>query len=365
MRKRVLTFLFCCACGGGKTAPVQKTTEIPFDSEAGQREVVATIDGTPVYADCVSQQMELQDITAEVALDTCIGFELLARRAREQGLLRDPEVILANKAETVRQFLATDFYPRHSSDDIPEVDLKIMWRKMKKAGIPLQSFFNHPEVRGATRCHFPVDELHPIRSDSPPSAIRAFNETVAKSQVQMKVAQAAATFFHLAVLAESIQGPMSRDRFVELCAQLFGKVALVDRYVVSTRIPTGPRQFVSDPLESRALFAIPGVGDVSPPFFRLGGFTVLRLDVLVPARKMSFAEALPQLREMVWSGESIWGGQPSEGERRVFLELKQYVRGFFYAWTDPMMQKHNVTVYPEHLVAGNELIMEDNAPAAP
>src|SRR5207249_2135135 len=104
-------------------------------------EVVATVDGTPIYAADVGRQMGARGQTAARALDELVGAELLAAAARRRGLVDDPEVIDARKRERVRAFLRREFEPTFKGpEDVPQQEVDEIY-----AMPAMRDYFDHGE----------------------------------------------------------------------------------------------------------------------------------------------------------------------------------------------------------------------------
>lgn len=94
------------ACGGAERAPAPTTdSDGPLTANPEDREVVAEVDGVPIYADCVARQAEHGGIDKAAALSQCIDFELLAQEAQRRGFSRATEVREVGRREAVRALL--------------------------------------------------------------------------------------------------------------------------------------------------------------------------------------------------------------------------------------------------------------------
>lgn len=121
--------------GAGSSAPVTHTPDPagPILAAPQGRQVVAEVDGVPVYDDCVRIQAEAHGLDARAALSECIDFELLAREAERRGYRRHPAVLAAEKNESVRRLLDADIVaPMPSVESVPREDLEAAYQRLRK-----------------------------------------------------------------------------------------------------------------------------------------------------------------------------------------------------------------------------------------
>src|SRR5690348_1474463 len=115
--RALAVLLFVTACGGSSTSkpqaaasgPPAQMTATPATSDDV---IVATVNGKPVYGSCVQAQAA-RGATRDVALQECIGFELLAQAA--QPFATDAEVIGETKRALVSQFIAREYEDKYNA----------------------------------------------------------------------------------------------------------------------------------------------------------------------------------------------------------------------------------------------------------
>lgn len=296
-------------CGGDRDAPgpAPAAHEASLAVTRAGREVVAEVDGEPVFADCVARQMTELGVSRAKGLEQCIDFELLAQEARRRGYLDRPEVAATQRREMVRTFLDRRFYAEFDTpDDIPEPDLRRIWDQ------GLKYYFNHDEDRSMQFCRAKADD--PKLPETPERAARARAARALAEDIYARLrgrTHVGADEFRAACEAASRAHP---DAELSWSKGTFKRRAAVPEF--------------ADPL-----FAIPEVGMVSPPARTKWGFDVILLTHVLPARRASFAEAVPEIRDMLFNGKSYEG-----------FRLK-----FFERWLGRLMQKHHIERFDDNL----------------
>ncbi|MCA9679742.1 MAG: hypothetical protein H6709_24520 [Kofleriaceae bacterium] len=115
--------LAIAGCGEHHRQAAPRQVIVPPSSEAqpagADDPVVATVDGHPIYGSCVADQVRGLGVDRAAALDQCVAFELLAREADRRGLRSDPEVAETWKREMVRALIEADLGPLDRFDALP------------------------------------------------------------------------------------------------------------------------------------------------------------------------------------------------------------------------------------------------------
>jgi len=264
----------CTACGTGEAprAPSTEGAPVSLVEEPAGRAVVATVNGVPVYDDCVATQAEVLGIDARAALDQCVEFELLAQAAAPR-YATSRSVHDAQRREEVRTFLRRDFEP--SSDepsDIPEAWVRDhLWsnRNIKIAYV-------HPEYRVAA---YALAKFKPI---GPKKILTPAHDAEMRK------------------LAEDWDAALPPVVDVDTLRAITKEVA-GDRpfdFLDSYNTPLRGR---SVPEFADALFALKKPGQRSGVVRSNYGYFIIMLREVMPAEDQSLAEALPDLREKIYA----------------------------------------------------------------
>ncbi len=238
-------------------APARPTPALPVD------EVVAEVDGVPIYASEAAAQARARRITARAAVDELIARELLAAEARRRGYQEDRAVIEARHAPLARALLARDFAPTFDGpEDIPAAEIASAYQ----ANL---SKFVAPESR---------EVLYVRASDAKPTppAAAARAEAIARAFRARFPAGAAARVDCDAVKAAAVEAQREEP---SLAFEVY------DAWASAT-----------DPVFAKVMFALPEPGALSEPFKTPWGWDVLCLKKITPPKNVSLAEAEPELR---------------------------------------------------------------------
>lgn len=309
---RLLALAALAACGqGGPDQPARATVApaVATSADAAGREVVARVDGEPIYADCVATQAAARGLDRAAALAECVDFELLAQEARRRGLAADPDVLGVRRTAMVRALVEADYAPTlDDPSDVPEADVRWLWQTQ------LERRYNRPERRRATYCRVPVAK-EAAAGGPEDRAARALSGALHDAFASMRDLDAA--------------------RFAALCWMAAG-----GREVKATARQTNPfvrrgqheggmyaREFVD------GAFAIPAVGRVSAPIRTSWGWDVLLLTELLPAEEKTLAEADAEIRDGLI--------------HRV--ETEPYRRKRFEAWMQRLLAGHEIHLFPDNL----------------
>ncbi len=317
---------WAAACGGDREPPRQQpaTLEVATRADPAGRTPVATVNGEPIYGDCVAAQAGARGIDREAALAQCIDFELMAQEARRRGLLADPDVLETRRTEIVRALVESEFAPTlDDPTDVPAADVHWLWDTQ------LSRRYNRPERRRATYCRAPFPQDAPAGS---PEDVEA---------------RALAEKLHAALDAMRELEPA---RFAALCWMAAG-----GREVKTTPVVT--RAFSRDgrheagayaPAFAGAAFTVAKVGGVSRPTRTNWGWDVVLLTEILPVESRTFEEAEPEIREMLVRDKEAAG----------YRDRK------FQSWIAPYLTRAQVEVHPENL-PDDQTLARTAAPSEP
>jgi peptidyl-prolyl cis-trans isomerase C len=278
-RHIALALAAALGCGDGERPAPVDTTPVTLEAAPEGRTVVATVDGHPIYDDCVITQMQARGLDRRAALDECIDFELLARAAEARGYLEHPAVREAARIEAVRELMRQDFeVGRDDPTDIPDAVL----RKLYDADL---NRWKHPEYRWAkyVRINVPKDVAR-----GSPADLEARRTAEA-----LKEALDAAAAEHRA------RGEVLEPaEFARIAASTAYEVAGA---AIATEEPINfPRRGRVVPEFADATFAISEIGLVSEVTRTDWGWDIILLTHILPAEDTSFEEAKPRLREQAF-----------------------------------------------------------------
>jgi hypothetical protein len=273
-----LPALVLAACGGGPAEPDRAlpgtSPEISLRADPAGRTPVATVNGEPVYDDCVARQAEALHLELSAALEQCIDFELLAQEALRRGALDDPDIQRVRTREMVRELISEGYLPTMDQpSDIPSEDLTRLWDNQ------LRGFYNKPERRSAAYCRIPVDKKAPEGGEA---------DLAARAD------------------AERLFRATRRLHFTPKLLALTCQLASGGRPIVIRTTPTRP--FASTGQHERgryatsfaeAAFSVAEVGQVSAPTRTNWGWDLLLVTEIRPEQRRSFAEAEGEIREQL------------------------------------------------------------------
>ncbi len=284
----------CGGSSGPAPAPPAAATEIATPRLAPDDLEVATVNGRPVWASCVTIQSRnlvarSADQRRASALDQCIAFELLAQAAAARGLAAAPEVVDATRAAEVNRLVETDFEQHYRSpDDLkPQIDVvmkKNEWR------------MHILELRSSTFARFVVPKAAPAELDAKAHALA--------DRLAAQLAGETGLFnVHLTSAAERIaDGAGVKLETADVKPTHHDD--LVDAYAA-------------------ALYAIPAVGRISPAFRSPWGWDVVLWTGGVEAKEHPrdeiVGEMFPELRRRQFQ---LWVAQLAK-QRGIHVELTQ------------------------------------------
>jgi len=319
--------LAALACGDGEgtsRAPAAAPAPaVATRASAAGRVVVATVNGEPVYGDCVATQAGAAGIDREAALARCIDFELLAQEAARRGLLADQDVLEARRTEMVRALVEEEYTPTlDDPSDVPAADLHWLWQSQ------LERRYNKPERRRATYCRAPVSKDAPAGGPEDRRA-RKLADGMYAALSSMRLFDAA--------------------HFAPLCWMVSG-----GQEVKTTATPTRP--FTRDGSQEAgryaaefagAAFSVAAVGGVSRPTRTSWGWDVVLVTEILPAESRTFEQAEPEMRDILVHR----------------AETAPYRNHRFEAWIKRYMDGARVEVFPENLPDDQALARSAAPPA--
>jgi hypothetical protein len=307
------------ACGGERERERARAAEVAYRATAEGRTVVASVDGEPIYADCVEAQARAHGVDARAALDQCIDFELLALEARRRGLLADPEVAERSRREAVRAFIDADFGvegPEH----LEVQDLRRMWDRLP-SGVAMRHFFQHGEVRRADYC------LAKVPADAEPGGAEDL---------------AARTLAEVARGVADALVPAGERALDAVCRMILP----ADRSQAVRGFIVEQSQGEQGQVEAgffELLSSIEQVGEIAGPARSASGWFVIQLDARREAQHLEFEEALPKLRELVWHGDPWFEGAQWR------WDIERFLAGLFQLWAGKYEQHAKIEVHPDRI----------------
>lgn len=254
-------------------------------------DVVAVVDGRPISAREVAEQARASGVDARRALDALIDAELVAAAAARRGLLKAPEVVEAMQQALARRLLAITFEREVTPERLSDQELQAAYARNRGR-------LDHPEL---------IEVRHILARSSKKddaarrTALRRRAERVAERAAKAKNADEFAAL-----------GPALSD----------AEVTLRTETVVTAR-----RGWTVDAFADAA-FALPRDGAVSGVVETEFGYHVLYRVRRIAEEHITFEEARPKLRELMWP----------DFQRREFLRFAEELAG-----------SHEVAVHGERL----------------
>ena len=250
-------------CGTPVTPPPPVAIAIPADMPAANAKdsIVAHVNGHPVWASCMQAQAQAMHVTAPAALQQCVDFELLAQAAAARELHTSPELARVQREQMVSSFVAREFERKfQTADDLPaDVMTKLVAKNKWR--------LHRVDYRASTFVRFGVPE-----KDSGGPA-----DLAAKAK------------------AEALYAEL-KDQHGLFATHV---IATATRLAGTTKFETGNVD-MSDANRlvkpySEALFALPAIGDVTPPTRTQWGWDVILLTSELPPRDITEAELRAEL----------------------------------------------------------------------
>lgn len=272
-------------------------------AEAAGNEVVATVNGRPVFASCVRIQAEGHSLTAEKALQECIDFELLAQAAWAADYNKDQDVQSAAKREMVRAFIE-DRYNIRGPEDIPEDLVKRLWDQVQ---VPR---YNHPELRNIVFCRVPLTAEQGPDSNEYKTGLAFLQSVYEKLRDQ--------------------RGLEKNDLF-ELCWEPHYVNAGVHKLKLNTftmRPKSGYLDVYKEPV-----FGPEEAGLVVPPVYSQFGLDLILITQISLAKSTTFKEAEAELRDALFRVPIY------ESSRTAMFE----------DWYEPFAKTRTITTHSERI----------------
>jgi hypothetical protein len=307
MVRRGALLLLIAACGADAPPPVAAPIadlagDLVDPGAGGDDAIVARVDGRPVWASCVAGHVRARGVSVDDALADCIDLELLAAEAVRRRIADDPEHQAALRTALVDQFVAEGFEDAYRAPaDLPKAAVD-EYVRLRAADL------DRPEVR--TMVYFRAPVARTAAAGSPEDlAAKAF--------------------------AEEVYAPLAgRD-------DLF----YWDLKLTAERVANGrpyeyavPRPGGLVPEFGAAAYAVPGVGQVSPPTRTPWGWDLILIVEVVPA--------LHQTPEQLIAGN-----------------VQPLLRWYFdAAWMKGIAANHAIEVFADRLGAPDEDPREPPAP---
>lgn len=288
MQRAIRTLILAAGACGGSSTPAPPTPSGPPASleatpAAPDDPVVATVNGRPIYGSCVTAQAA-RGATTQVALDECIGFELLAQEAEARGLATDREVVLATRTALVSQLVAREYEDAYTEP----ADFGTYWDRSVERNMRL---VDHPEYRASAYARIPLPK------DATPEQDAAAR-TIAEELAAKLAPERGLLGLHLEELSEQIVAGRAEVEY-----------AAVPPYTRSGLVPA----------YGDALFALPEPGRTSKAVRTPWGWDVILLTDVIPAETPT----------------------PEKIVERMMPEIK---RSYFTTWATQIGQSLGVSV---------------------
>lgn len=266
--------LLSTGCGDSKPeAPATevRAEDVSLVANPNGRMVVATVEGQPIYADCVERQGAAHGLDARAALDECIDFELLAQRAARTGHQVDPEVLDVREREAVRALIDHEFVANFDGpEDVPMEHVRSYYDQVKE-----QKYVRPEERRETQYARVAVAAGIPEGSDEDLEAQRVADEIYAAMR-------------HRTDLTE--------EEFI-LEARKIAAPTAISKEVSAFNFPRVSRIL---PVYSKATWEIPKPGMIHAPIRTPFGWDVILLTRILPPLHLSIEEVTPEIQEIIY-----------------------------------------------------------------
>jgi hypothetical protein len=279
-------FAFILVAAGCNARPPANAPSAPMVAASSGDEVVATVEGRPIYAADVRRQAIAGHLDRKAALDELIDAELVAGEAARRGLDRDLSVHLAAKGALVRRLLATGFEREVTPSTVPAALVRRAYDREKA--------LNHDLVLDVSHM------LLPIKPSAPAPERDAARARMEKLALRVKT-----------IGSEEGFEKLGRDEGL-----------LVERFVT-------PRTGFTESSFSIPVFdQLKKPGDTSTVLSTSFGFHVAYLNRVIPPQHIPLKEVEPKIRSDIFP----------EYQRRAFSSL-----------VDEAMARHRLELHAERL----------------
>ena len=270
-----------CSRGANEHGPAAPLTAQSAD------DVVATVDGRPIYASAVAMQARARGVDRKTALSDLVDAEVLAGEAARRGFEQDLHVRDETKGAMVRRYLETGFERDVTANDVPDPLVRREYQKR----LP---YLEHGTY--ADTWHI----LVAVPKGAPP-AVKA----QAKERAELIMKRAKGT---------------TLDQFKKIAT---------DEGLLTEEVVTARDGWVERPYSEAAFTQLKKPGDTTTSLVETSyGYHVLRLVRFIPPEHVTVAQAAPKIRADLFP----------ELEKRAFAKL-----------VDEAMTRHKIEVHPEHL----------------
>ena len=261
------------ACGEkDPAAPAPELGEATFEQVAADRVVVATVAGEPIYGDCIAAHVIRDSMTREDALAECIEFELLAQEAGRNGLL-DKEAIEARNNEAVRQLIDETFYAEFDGpEDVDLATVKRLWDR------GLEHYYNREENRTTFYCRAANPDENGKTPDGEPA----------------ERAKKLAEVLYAELRNRTDLTPETLQPICKRVAEDVGGAIIASAKFTTTFRGRAVVEYAD------ATFAIPAVGQVSPPIRTAWGWDIILLVHVLPGATSTLEEATPKIQKQLF-----------------------------------------------------------------
>ncbi|MCP4449010.1 MAG: hypothetical protein GY811_27300 [Myxococcales bacterium] len=295
------------ACGSESSAPASSAETwrlTQLQAESPGDEIVARVNGRPVFASCVEVQAKAHKLNSKNALQECIDFELLAQAAEAVSMQDETDVQAAAKRELVRVFVETRYGVR-GPGDIPDALVKQLWKQIKTPR------YNHPELRDIVFCRIKLEPEQGPESN------------------EYQVAQ---KFLNGVYEELRDREDLKKNDLFAPCYEKFEAAGVADLTLHTHQLrPASGYQKAFRP----TIFAPKKRGTVTPPLHTRYGWDLILVTVIVAEKITTLQEAEPELR-------------------RALFEVPVYESGrdeLFEKWYAPFAKARTISTSPENIPA--------------
>jgi len=315
VRSIVVLALALAGCRGtppaAPPAPTALGAEL-IDPGAGSGDViVATVDGRPVWGSCVTGHVHARGVSVDQALNDCVELELLAAEAVKRGLAARGDTQRELRAALVDGYVGKEFEDKFTTP--AQLPAGLVESSVRHNAYEL----DRPEERTVVyaRAKYGADMKAPAPPEGSPTDLEAH---AFADEIYAQVATAT-------------------DLFPEDLFAAARRIAGTRRFHLGDKPFTTPREGYAARAFAEATFAIPAIGQVSPPTRTKWGWDVILLIDIHPPHKRTREELVAEM----------------------FPGLR---RGYFdQVWTAELEKHHAITEDPDQLAEPGEEPVDDPA----